>query len=181
VELHLSSLEEGCCEILNELKTIDFDEYKKDKTIASVDRILECNDKYIFIEEKSFLLDYFRLAGKESKSPFIPENGIIRKDFLELISKLDVVVKEKLFYKAMAEKTLSSTDKIKDTVYTLCKDDNFCDAKVKNAKTIYLYCKTGTPADKIASLIFNSQKRKDKIIECCQLKRYLENNGCVDI
>lgn len=77
MELHLSSLEEGCCPTLNKLKTIDFDEYK-------------------------------------------------------------------------------------------------------SVKTVYLYCKTGTPADKIANLIFNSQKRKDKIIECSQLEKYLEQNSCLD-
>ena len=57
--ISLNKLTEGCCEKLNSLNAINFDEYKNDKTMSSVDRVLECSDKYILIEEKSFLLDYF--------------------------------------------------------------------------------------------------------------------------
>ena len=65
--ISLSSLSEGCCDRLNSLTTIDLDEYKKNKSNSSIDRLLECSDKYILIEEKSFLLDYFRLAAIEAK------------------------------------------------------------------------------------------------------------------
>jgi len=178
VGISLSSISEGCCDYLNSLDTIDFDEYKKDKSISSVDRILECKDKYIFIEEKSFILDYFRLAGQKSKSKFVPMDGEISDDFLEKISTLDIEVKQQLFYKAMAEKTLSSVDKVKDTVFALSKDDDFYDEKVKKSNTIYLYCKSNTHADKLANIVFNAQSKKDKIIECDRLERFLQITNC---
>lgn len=174
--ISLSSISEGCCEYLNRLNTIDFDNYKKDKNMSSVDRILECNDKYIFIEEKSFLLEYFRLAGQKSQCKFAPVNGEITDEFLEKISTLDIEVKQQLFYKAMAEKSLSSDEKVKDTTFILCADDNFCNNKVKNAKTIYLYCETKTHVDKIANIIFNSISKKNKIIECSRIEKFLQTN-----
>ena len=174
----LSSLEEKCCEYLNSLDTIDFDNYKEDKSMSSVDRILECKDKYFFIEEKSFLLDYFRLAGQKSKYRFAPVDGEITDEFLEKISILDIEVKQQLFYRAMAEKSLSSDEKVKDTTFFLCNDNDFCNEKVKNSKTIYLYCKTGTHADKIANIIFNSISKKNKIIECSRLEKFLQIAKC---
>ncbi len=176
--ISLSSISEDCCEYLNGLETIDFDKYKEDKTMSSVDRILECEDKYIFIEEKSFLLDYFRLAGQKAKHKFIPENGEISDDFLEKISTLDPDIKQQLFYKAMAEKSLSSDEKVRDTTFILCTDDEFCNKKVKNSKTIYLYCETNTPADKIANIVFNSISKKNKVIECSKLEKYLKTINC---
>ncbi|MEA1955533.1 MAG: hypothetical protein U9N02_03460 [Campylobacterota bacterium] len=172
----LKSLEEKCCEFLNSLDTLNLDEYKKDKTMSSIDNILECKDKYLFIEEKSFLLDYFRLAGKRCKYEFIPKDAEISDEFLEKISTLDIEIKQQLFYKAMYEKTLTSDEKVKDTTFILCNDDNFCNEKIKKSKTIYLYCKTGTHADKIANIIFNSNSKKNKIVECNRLEKYIQIN-----
>ena len=115
----LSSISEGCCDFLNSLNTIDFDNYKKDKSMSSVDHVLECNEKYFFIEEKSFLLDYFRLAGQKSTCKFVPVDGEITDKFLEKIATLDSEIKQQLFYKAMAEKSLSSDEKVKDTTFIL--------------------------------------------------------------
>jgi len=178
VGIHLNSLKEGCCKYLNSLDTLDLDTYKEDKTMSSVDKILECDDKYIFIEEKSFLLDYFRLAGKKCKYEFIPKNGEISDKFLEKVSTLDIEIKKQLFYKAVAEKSLSSNEKTRDTTFILCNDDKFCNEKIRKSKIIYLYCKTGTPVDKIANIIFNSASKKDKSIECSKLEKYLEKISC---
>jgi len=163
VGIRLESLEEGYCEYLNLIDTLNLDQYKKDKSMSSVDHILNCNDKYIFIEEKSFLLDYFRLAGKKKEvENFIPKNGIISDQFLESISSLDNEIKKQLLYQAVNNHTLGSVDKVKDTTIMLCNDDSFCNEKIKKAKTIYLYCKSGTHLDRLFALIYNSKKQKEK-------------------
>lgn len=54
--ISLKSLSEGCCEYLESLGCINLDEEKEDKTMSSVDKVLECDDKYIFIEEKKFFI-----------------------------------------------------------------------------------------------------------------------------
>lgn len=176
--IHLSTLEENCCEYLNSLDTVNLDKYKSDKTMSSVDRVLECDDKYIFIEEKSFVLDYFRLAGKKAKCNLIPKDNIIEDEFIDKITELDKDIKKQLLYKAISDKLLSSSDKIKDTVFMLCKDENFCDDKIKNSNTIYLYCSGGEPLNRFFNLVFNSKKHKNKIIECNDLEKYLKIKGC---
>lgn len=175
----LNSLSEGCCKELNTLQTIDFDKYKKNKSSSSVDKVLECNHKYILIEEKSFLLDYFRLAAKECNIKFAPINGFIEDTFLAKIRELERDVKEKIMYKSFSEKTLSSADKIKDTVISLCLDENFCNEKVQKSEIIYLYCKSShSHIDKLLNIVFNSKKAQQKIIECEKLNRYLEIKKC---
>lgn len=176
----IKSISEGCCDYLESLNPLKLDEYKQDKQMSSVDNVLECNEKYIFIEEKSFLLEYFRLAGKKVNEKLIPdENGLITDDFLETISKIENSDKKALFNKAVSDKLLSMTDKIKDTTFMLCKDDKFCDDKIKNAKTIYLYCKSSHPIDSLISIVFNSKNHKEKIISCSDLEKYLTKQGCI--
>ena len=176
----LKRLTEGCCETLNELDTLDLDSYKSDKSMSSVDNLLECTDKYIFIEEKSFLLDYYRLAGEEIDSYLKPVDGQITDEFLKKISKLDREVKKRLMYQALYEKTVSSVDKVKDTTFLLCGDDAFCNEKVKRAITIYLYCQSGEPIDKLLTKVFDLKKTKsrDKFVACKDLIKTLERKGC---
>lgn len=177
--IHLTDLEEGCCNKLNSLKTINLDEYKKVKSSSSIDRLLECNDKYILIEEKSFLLDYFRLAAQEAEIKYSPQDGIIEDAFLETIKKLPREIKEKTMYKSFSEKTLSSADKIKDTIIMLCQDEKFCNDKIKKSEIIYLYCNSNhLHVDKLLNIIFNSKKAKQKIVECSKLDKYLEKKQC---
>jgi len=179
VGISLSTLTEGCCEHLKKLSTTNLDDYKSDKCSSSIDRLLECDDKYILIEEKSFLLDYFRLAGKEAKIQFQPIDEKVQDTFLETIKELPRETKEKIMYKSFSEKTLSSADKIKDTMILLCQDENFCNEKIKKSKIIYLYCKSNNLyVDKLLNIIFNSKQADKKIIECSKLDKYLKLNAC---
>ncbi len=177
----LNKLTEGCCKSLDDLKPLDLDKYKPDKSMSSVDNILECDDKYIFIEEKSFLLDYYRLAGEEIDGYLKPINNQISDEFLDKISKLDKEVKKRLMYQSLYEKTVSSVDKVKDTTFILCGDDAFCNKKVKNAITIYLYCQSGEPIDKLLTKVFDLKraKSKDKFVACKNLIKILEDKGCL--
>ncbi len=176
--ISLKSISEGCCKYLEQLETINLDEYKKDKTMSSVDKVLECEDKFIFIEEKSFILDFFRLAAKRKNIRFIPENDEISDNFLDKISDLSKETKRELLYKVISDKTLSLSDKIKDTTMILCEDDKFCNKKIQKASTVYLYCKSGLEIDRLFSITFNSKKQKEKIVECDRLKDYLNKKGC---
>ncbi len=177
--ISLSTLTEGCCDKLNSLTTVNLDEYKEDKSSSSIDRLLECNDKYILIEEKSFLLDYFRLASQEAKVKFLPINGNIENSFLDAIKELPRDIKEKTMYKSFSEKTLSSADKIKDTIIMLCQDEQFCNDKIKKSEIIYLYCNSNNlHVDKLLNIIFNSKKTKQKIVECTKLDKYLKLKQC---
>ncbi len=176
----LKKLTEGCCPSLKDLNPLNLDAYKSDKAMSSVDNVLDCDDKYIFIEEKSFLLDYYRLAGEEIDNYLKPVNEEISDEFLQKISKLDKEVKKKLMYQALYEKTISSVDKVKDTTFILCGDDAFCNEKVKNAITIYLYCQSGEPVDELLTKVFNLKKAKsrDKFVACKDLIKILERKGC---
>lgn len=177
--IRIKDISENCCKYLEGLNPLKLDEYKDDKSMSSIDNILECQDKYIFIEEKSFLLEYFRLAGKKVNKNIIPDkDGNITDDFLDTISTISTSDKKALFHKAVSDKLLSLTNKIKDTTFILCKDDSFCDKKIKNAKTVYLYCKSGHPIDGILSIVFNAKQHKEKIIACNDLEKYLKLQGC---
>jgi hypothetical protein len=177
VGISLKSLSEGCCEYLESLGCINLDKEKEDKTMSSVDKVLECHDKYIFIEEKSFLLEYFNLAAKKINISFCPKDGIIEDEFLEDISQLQKETKKELMNKAFADKLLSISDKVKDTTLILFEKANSKE-KLKNARMIYLYCHSGTPIDTLLSLTFNKQKHKEKIIACKDLENYLKKQGC---
>ena len=89
-------------------------------------------------------------------------------------------IKKRLMYQSLYEKSLSSVDKVKDTTLILCGDDNFCNEKVKKSITIYLYCNSSTPADRILMQVFNLKKNKDKekFVECDDLMNTLEEKGC---
>jgi hypothetical protein len=120
------------------------------------------------------------LCGDRKGNKFIPKDGLIEDDFLEQISTLPKETKRELLCKALFDKTLSSSDKIKDTTYMLTVDDKFDNEKIKNANTIYLYCKSNdTQLDRLMSLTFNSKKQKNKIISCDNLEKYLKNKGCI--
>ena len=175
--ISLKSLSEGCCEYLESLGCINLDEEKEDKRMSSVDKVLECDDKYIFIEEKSFLLEYFRLAGERNKTKFCPQNGMVTDEFLNSISELNIETKKELMNKAFSDKLLSIGDKVKDTTLILY-DKKAGKEKLKNSKIVYLYCNSGTPIDRLLSITFNSGKHKEKVVACCDLHKYLEKKGC---
>ena len=121
--IHLNLLEEGCCNALNILDTLDLDYYKQDKQMSSVDKVLECQDRYIFIEEKSFFLDWFRLCAKRKNIQFIPRNKIISKHiesidlFPTILKLMKIPIKHKIngvsFYNLIFKKRAIWSKKIK--------------------------------------------------------------------
>jgi len=80
VGIRIKEIEEGCCDELNNrhpLKGDRLDDHQK-----TIDNILECDDKYVLIEERSFIMDFFRKAsiGRKKFSHFI-RNGVLEDDF----------------------------------------------------------------------------------------------------
>lgn len=180
--IHLGTLQEGCCKHLNTLELLDLDSYKPDQSMSSVDYVMECEDKFIFIEEKSFLLDFFRLSGEELDDFFKPIDGEVSDEFLQKVGTLEKETKKRLMYQALYDKSLDSVDKVKDTTMIMCEDEDFCTQKVKQAVTFYLYCKSNSPIDTILKSIFNIRQRGKntmKYIECQELTQILETKGCV--
>lgn len=84
MEISVDSLREGCCEALESRQYIDMDVKIKalDGTLASCDKVIECEDNYIFIEEKSFLLDFFNKAASEIGYKGHIEESKIKPEFL---------------------------------------------------------------------------------------------------
>lgn len=170
----ISSLEEGCCEYLNNLGCIDGDALSD--TEPTVDNILECDDKYVLIEEKSFLLDFFRKSCKDRKkfSDFI-KNRILEDDFFDFLNTLDKKEKSTLFRQCSLELLEEIPRKVTTTLAYL--EDT---EKTKNSKNVILYCNSGTEIDKIASIIFAryNNEEKNTVIECKQLEKFLQVKGC---
>lgn len=86
---------------------------------------------------------------------------MVTDEFLANISNLSIETKKELMNRAFAEKLLSISEKVKDTTLMLSSKKNSIQ-KLKNAKTIYLYCNSGTPIDRLLSITFNSKKAKRK-------------------
>ncbi len=178
----VTELGEGCCEHLEKRDDkIYLDEYKKkDKQYASkasIDYLIECKDKYILIEEKSFIIHYLRLAGEEIEENFKTKDGEINDEFLDKLKNLNRDKKEKIGYKSAFDMILSSFDKIKDTMVLLYDDDKFKNEKIKDAKIVYLYCKPKDfPQFKIFNILFNRKSSMRKIVECSDFPNFLEKN-----
>ena len=76
--IHLNSLQEGCCEYPSHLFYLDGDEF--DFNRATCDKIIECDSRYILVEEKSFVLGFLQACCQEKKVNFgkFIEEGCLR-------------------------------------------------------------------------------------------------------
>ena len=170
----ISSLEEGCCDYLTSLSPIDGDTFDSKK--KTVDNILECDDKYILIEEKSFILDFFRKVckGKKKFSHFIKE-GMLEDTFFDFLGTLESSEKRKVFQASALELLDAMPEKVQTTLTYL---DN--DVKVSNSINVILYCKSETEIDRLASILFAryNDEEENTVIECDKLEKFLKQKGC---
>lgn len=171
----IEHLEEKCCDYLTSLSPINGDDL--DENNKTVDNILECNDKYILIEEKSFILDFFRKScvGRKRFSHFI-KDGMLEDDFFDFLNTLDKKEKSDVFKKGSLELLDVMPQKVKITLTYL---EN--ETKISNSLNIILYCNSGTEIDKIASVIFAryNNEEENTVLECQKLEKFLELKGCV--
>jgi hypothetical protein len=172
----ISDLEEGCCDYLTSLSPIKGDKFDNHK--KTVDNILECNDKYILIEERSFILDFFRKAciGRKKYSHFI-KNGILEDSFFEFLSTLSKIEKREIFQKSSLE-LLEDIPKKVETTLTYLKDE----VKISNSLNIILYCKSEEAMEisSIASILFAryNNEEENTVLECQKLEKFLQQKGC---
>lgn len=170
----ISSLSEGCCESLNVLGCIDGDKF--DDNSPTVDNICECNDRYILIEEKSFLLDFFRESckGRKKFSHFI-KTGQLEDSYFEFLATLTPQEKRLIFQQSAKNLLDEMPDKVNNT-HQYLKDIE----KVEKSINVLLYCNSGTEIDKLASLIFAKYNNEEEntVLECSKLEKFLEIKGC---
>ncbi len=179
--IHLKNLKEGCCDKYpSSLSCLDGD--KLDANRATCDKIIECDDKYILVEEKSFILGFFYACCKESKKSlgeFI-DDELLNDDFITFIDeKFTLDEKKRIFSESVTTLFMSSLKKVSNTTHILATQYNV--EKSKNMPIIYLYCKSGkSKVDKLASISLAKYRNEKKqvMVECDKLEKFLKLKGC---
>ncbi len=178
----LSKLTEGCCDTLESIESIDMDE-KKDKydgSMASCDKVVECETHFMYIEEKSFLLDFFNKVQKEHHCTFHIEDEEITDKFLDFLHEISRENKAMHLALCLVDKMNSSAKKIKDTTLMLSEDDSIDSTKLKKVPIVYLYCESGLEIDRLFSLILSRYIKNNEVIvlDCNKLEKFLKKQ-CV--
>lgn len=178
--IHLSTLQEGCCEYPEVLSFFDGDRFSADS--PTCDKVLECNEKYILVEEKSFILGFFNDCCKEKRVTFgsFIEDGTVKDDFITFIDEnFTLEEKKRIFAESVTKLFMSSLEKVSNTTHILATEHS--KQKSKNMPIIYLYCKSGiSKVDKLISLSLAKYKNEKKqvMVECSKLEKFLEKKGC---
>jgi len=174
VGIRIREIEEGCCDELNNRHPIKGD--KLDDHQKTIDNILECDDKYVLIEERSFIMDFFRKAshGRRRFSHFI-RDGVLEDDFFVFLGTLEKEEKHDIFKKSALELLEAIPNKVENTL-TYLKNK----VKINNSLIVILYCKSETEIDKIASIVFAKYNNEEEntVLECQKLEKYLQAKGC---
>lgn len=160
--ISIKTLAEGCCEVLNNYEILVTDENRKDKNIKFVDYVVDLDTKYLFIEEKSFVL-----------AVLPPRNGEISDEVIERFKKLELVEKELKVCKASFRLISDSSQKLKDTLLYLYKEFDNLD-KIEKSPFIYLYCKSGLrEVDRILTTSLSMKNRKHIFLSCDKLEKFI--------
>jgi len=181
VGIHLDSLKEGCCDNYpSSLLYLDGDDF--DANRATCDKIIDCNDRYILVEEKSFILGFLNACCKEKKQNIASfmEDGILSDTLISFIDEnFTLDEKKRIFAESVTTLFMSSLDKVSNTTHILATE--YDKGKSKNMPIIYLYCKSGkSKIDKLASLSLAKYKNEKKqvMVECDKLEKFLEKKEC---
>lgn len=165
--ISIEPLGEGCCEtVLNNYKIVITDKSRVDKSIKFVDYVLDFEDKFLLIEEKSFVLAILSPKGDE-----------IEDREIERFSKLSNEEKSLKVCKESFRLLSDSNKKLKDTIIYLLKEkENFNIDKLQKSSFIYLYCKTDKlkEVDKLLISSLNMKNRKNIFIECSKLDYFIK-------
>lgn len=177
----ISIIQEGCCDTdLNQFTIIDGDAL--DSVGSTCDKIIECSDKYILVEEKSLLFGFLNACclemGEDLENYKYDNNGIIHlkiSDVISSIQSLNTNIKEKLLAENITSLLSSSLKKVSNTTHILA--TKLDSSKTANMPIFYLYCNSGKPIDLIMST-WLSRNRRNVFIECSDLKSYLQHKPC---
>lgn len=179
----ISSIKEGCCDNdLSAFNIIDGDVL--DSVGSTCDKIIDCSDRYILVEEKSIIFAFLNNCCKEARVEldatykFI-DNGIehihISKIINEIIQEMDINIKKRILSDTIVDMISSSAKKASNTTDILNK--RFDSSKTSNMQVLYLYCNSGKPIDRVMNN-WLSRYKKELFIECRKLKTNLENQNC---
>lgn len=177
----LSEIEEGCCsEILNKFNSLNFDELNSREfgNFSRCDYVIDCSEKYIFIEEKSFIQAFIREMDSN-----IYQNDFDLKKVFEKLKELREKNEDKFNYlmcNSILNLTATSNNKLKDTILILSKQNDI--KKIQNSSMIYLYClfkDKNNPINRLFNIVINNRLRKLKrfLIPCHELEKELIKLG----
>ena len=173
----LMKIKQGCCdESLSDFSVTNGDDL--DHLKRTCDKIIECSDKYILVEEKSILLKFFDSCcshvGDSLENYKYCENDIKclkMTELIHLIQGIDIPTKKMLLSQNMVDLLSTSAEKISHTTNLLCRQDS--SEKTNGMLTFYLYCESGHPID---SILYSwlSEFKNNIFLECQSLKEKLE-------
>ena len=176
----LKRIKQNCCDShLSTYTIIDGDSL--DNSGSTCDKIIECTDKYILIEEKSILISFFHKCCQEESKNFEDykyKNEEIEylniDNIVEMIHSMSIEVKKRILSECIVELTATSAKKASNTTHILM--SQYDSSKTKDMKVFYLYCNSGKPFDMILHTLLRTYK-KLMFIECNKLIEKLEQ-GC---
>ena len=174
----ISTIKQKCCD--NDLSTFTIiDGDSLDPNDPTCDKIIECRNKYILVEEKSLLLRFCTLccqeAGHDLESYKYDNGGITYlrlTDIITLIQLMNEDIKKRILSEMISSMLSTSMNKVSNTTHILSTDPRFIPGKAKGMKPLYLYCKSGKPIDMVMAM-WLSRDRKTPFIECMALKNRL--------
>jgi hypothetical protein len=161
--ISIEHIKEGCCKQINNYNILVTDENRVNKNIKFVDYILDLEDKYLLIEEKSFILGILA-----------PRNGKISDEVIEKFKNLTSVEKDLEICKTCFRLISDSNKKLKDTILYISKEFQDLE-KIEKSPFIYLYCKSGLRAvDGLLMSFLSMKNRKNIFVSCSELEKFIE-------
>jgi len=177
VDILISSVKEGCCDSqLSPYSIIDMD--CLDDVGSTCDKVVECNDKYYLVEEKSIVFAFLDNCCKEIEKNVDDykynkdDNEYLKiDDVIALIQPMNIEIKKRILSDTIVNLIHDSAKKSSNTTDILNKQ--YDSSKTSNMPIFYLYCNSGTPIDMIINRILEKYKRTF-FIECLKLQEKLE-------
>ncbi len=172
-------IKQGCCDSqLSSFSIINAD--KLDDIGSTCDKVIDCNNKYILVEEKSILIGFFHKCCMELGKNFDSYKYTIDNieylkltELMKLIRSLDKSTKKMLLSEKIVDLLTSSPKKASNTTDILCK--KYDNTKTSDMSVFYLYCNSGKPIDMIM-YSWLSRYKNNIFIECQALKQKLEED-----
>jgi len=177
VAIPLVKIKENCCD--NDLSAFSITNGDElDQINSTCDKIIECSNKYILVEEKSILLGFFdkcciKLGTSLEEYKYVSDDVEYLKisEVISLIQSMDISEKKLILSTVITNLLFSSPKKISNTTNLLCKQDET--DKTDGIQTFYLYCASGHPIDTILYSWLSAYKN-NIFLECQDLKVKLE-------
>jgi hypothetical protein len=179
VAIPVSQIHEKCCDTdLTQFSIIDGDSL--DNNGSTCDKVIECDDKYYLIEEKSIVFAFLNNCcielgiNLDDDYKFISE-GIehihISKIVQNVIQPMDINVKKRILSETITQLIATSGKKASNATHIL--STQYDSTKTHDMPVVYLYCNSGKGVDAILSS-FLSRYKKLHFLECKKLKKKLQ-------